>query len=121
MEDGSGGGMAVERGRRAWARPWVRAFNVSLFVLQTGAKGAGTDLFPNWQIGEKFKNNPAGGLALALSALAFGLGFGPEGICKLVCWGFFASSWESLPRSLAAGAAGYARFMPDGRQLGAEK
>lgn len=121
MEDGSGGGMAVERGRRAWARPRARAFNVSLFVLQTGAKGAGTDLFPNWQIGEKFKNNPAGGLALALSALAFGPGFSPEGICKLVCWGFFASSWEFLPRSLATGAAGDARFMPDGRQLGAEK
>ena len=121
MEDGSGGGRAVERGRRAWARPWARAFNVSLFVLQTGTKGAGADLFPNWWIGEKFKNNPAGGLALALSALAFGPGFSPEGICKLVCWGFFASSWESLPRSFATGAAGDARFMPDGRQLGAEK
>ena len=119
MEDGSGGGMAVERGRRAWA--WARAFNVSLFVLQTGTKGAGADLFPNWQIGEKFKNNPAGGLVLAPAALAFGLGFSPEGICKLVCWGFFASSWEFLPRSLATGPAGYARFMPDGRQLEAEK
>lgn len=121
MEDGSGGERAVERGLRVWARPWARAFNVSLFVLQTGAKGAGTDLFPNWRIGEKFKNNPAGGLALALSALAFGPGFSPEGICKLVCWRFFASGWESLPRSLATGAAVYARFMPVGRQLGAEK
>ena len=117
MEDGSGGGMAVERGRRAWAR----ALNVSLFVLQTGDKGAGADLFPNWQIGEKFKNNPAGGLVLAPVALAFGPGFSPEGICKLVCWGFFASRWEFLPRSFATGPAGYARFMPDGRQLRAEK
>lgn len=117
MEDGSGGGMAVERGRRAWAR----ALNVSLFVLQTGDKGAGADLFPNWQIGEKFKNNPAGGLVLAPVALAFGPGFSPEGICKLVCWGFFASRWEFLPRSFATGPAGYARFMPDGRQLEAEK
>lgn len=121
MEDGSGGGRAVERGQRAWARPRARAFNVSLFVLQTGTKGAGADLFPNWRIGEKFKNNPAGGLALALSALAFGLGFSPEGICKLVCWGFFASSWESCLGRLRPEAAGYARFVPDGRQLGAEK
>jgi len=54
----------------------------------------GVDLFPSWWIVEKFKNNPATAPAPGALVLAGGWWLGPKAICKISCWGFFASGQE---------------------------
>lgn len=104
MEWGSGGERAVERGLKAWARACNgRSTCPSLFCKPAHLPLApGVDLFPSWRIGENSKNDPASGLAPGDSVLASGRGLGPKAICKMICWGFFARGWESLPGGLGS-------------------